>query len=135
MKFCNECNTNKPLNDFHKRSSVKDGRQPICKLCRKNRDAKDWKENSARYQIKKDSYKKRYREWLNSLKESPCIDCGGSFHFSAMHWDHLPEYEKSFNIGSCRSGKYSKQRVLEEIEKCELVCANCHALRTYSRSM
>lgn len=134
MKYCNECKNNKPLKDFHKRAAAKDGHQPICKLCKKERDAKRFKADPSRYQASKDRYKKEYREWLNSLKNKPCTDCNKQFHFSAMHWDHLPKYEKSFNLGSCRSGKYSKQRILKEIAKCELVCANCHAIRTYNRS-
>jgi hypothetical protein len=49
-----------------------------------------------------------------------------------MQWDHLPGHEKVADLGSlARQG--SRKRVLEEIEKCELVCANCHAIRSYRR--
>jgi hypothetical protein len=50
-----------------------------------------------------------------------------------MHWDHLPGYEK---IGCISDLVRSRRRtlVLEELKKCELVCANCHVLRTISRT-
>jgi hypothetical protein len=54
------------------------------------------------------------------------------FHHAAMQWDHLPEFEKSADLAMlARRG--SRKRVLEEIEKCELVCANCHASRSFVR--
>ena len=71
--------------------------------------------------------------WYISLKaERPCTDCGLEFHPVAMHWDHLPGQEKSADLAFlARRG--SRRRVLEEIEKCELVCANCHAVRSLLR--
>jgi hypothetical protein len=70
--------------------------------------------------------------WHNELKESmPCTDCGGSFHHAAMTWDHLPGREKINDVSNLR--RFSRQAVLAEIAKCELVCANCHAVRSYER--
>jgi hypothetical protein len=47
-----------------------------------------------------------------------------------MQWDHLPEFEKKAALGTLvRHG--SRRQVLEEIAKCELVCANCHAVRSF----
>jgi hypothetical protein len=48
-----------------------------------------------------------------------------------MHWDHLPGMEKAADVGALYGG--SRRRVLAEIAKCELVCANCHAVRTVRR--
>lgn len=63
--------------------------------------------------------------------DRPCADCGRSFHPAAMEWDHLPGQEKIAEVGSLYGG--SRERVLTEIAKCELVCANCHAVRTFER--
>ena len=61
----------------------------------------------------------------------PCTDCGGTFHIAAMEWDHVPERgPKLFNIGA---GDYSLAKTLTEIAKCDLVCANCHRVRTWDR--
>jgi len=49
-----------------------------------------------------------------------------------MQWDHLPGNEKLGDItGSLRN--HSQAKILAEIGKCDLVCANCHAIRTYNR--
>ena len=82
--------------------------------------------------------KKRYRaqliDWYRSLKDGqPCTDCGGFFHYSAMEWDHRPGVPKTAELSSLIVNTHSKRRVLEEIAKCDLVCANCHAVRTYNR--
>lgn len=49
-----------------------------------------------------------------------------------MQWDHLPGYEK-VNAVSNLVRYYRREVVLAELEKCELVCANCHVLRTLAR--
>lgn len=70
------------------------------------------------------------REFVNKLKDKPCTDCGGKFHPCAMDFDHLGD--KSFSISSavnCRT----IIAIMSEMEKCELVCANCHRVRTYNR--
>jgi hypothetical protein len=50
-----------------------------------------------------------------------------------MQWDHLPGRLKLGNISTDFRGR-SRQDILDEIAKCELVCANCHALRTAERA-
>jgi hypothetical protein len=70
--------------------------------------------------------------WYLSLKEGrPCTDCGGVFHPAAMQWDHPPGVEKLAHVAELYRGR--RDRVLAEIAKCEVVCANCHAVRTHER--
>ena len=72
-------------------------------------------------------------DWYLSLKEGqPCTDCGGIFHPAAMQWDHLPGTTKLASVAALYG--HSRARVLAEIKKCELACANCHAVRTYRRN-
>jgi hypothetical protein len=70
--------------------------------------------------------------WVRELKRRPCADCGGLFHPVAMHFDHRPGEKKDFEVGWAIRG-YSRRRIMAEIAKCDLVCANCHAVRTYER--
>jgi hypothetical protein len=70
--------------------------------------------------------------WTRQLKMKPCVDCGGSFHPAAMTFDHLPGTAKVLDIASLvRRGSIGVARA--ELAKCELVCANCHAVRTFNR--
>ncbi len=67
---------------------------------------------------------------MASIKEGlPCMDCGGDFPVYVMHWDHLPGFEKVDEISSMVTSR-TREAVLEELKKCELVCANCHVIRT-----
>ena len=71
--------------------------------------------------------------WMRELKSSrPCTDCGGWFHPAAMTFDHLPGTTKRSEISTLLYSGY-RQVLLDEIAKCELVCANCHAVRTFLR--
>jgi|SRR3990172_334668 len=70
------------------------------------------------------------RDLIRNLKAKPCVDCGGLFHFSAMDFDHVFG-EKLFGIGT--SGARTLKSILAEIEKCDLVCSNCHRVRTWKR--
>jgi hypothetical protein len=81
--------------------------------------------------------KRRVDELLNyvrGLKErTPCADCGGVFHHIAMDFDHLPGKKKLFSISTLVMKTVSLERIQREIEKCEIVCANCHRVRTFNR--
>jgi hypothetical protein len=50
-----------------------------------------------------------------------------------MQWDHLPGALKLGSISTDFRGS-SRQKILDEIAKCELVCANCHTIRTFGRA-
>jgi hypothetical protein len=95
--------------------------------------AAHYQANKARRYAHNQRRQREFREWYTSLKAGrPCADCGEAFHPAAMHWDHLPGSTKVDNLGELvRHG--SRRLVLEEIEKCELVCANCHAVRSVVR--
>lgn len=71
--------------------------------------------------------RQQIRKWLWSLKRKPCMDCNGVFHPCAMDFDHRDPSQKTIGISRTI---YHKKRILEEIKKCDLVCANCHRLRT-----
>ena len=76
---------------------------------------------------------KSLAEWMRELKTSqPCVDCGGFFHPAAMTFDHLPGTIKRAEVSNLLHSGY-RQVLLDEIAKCELVCANCHAVRTFNR--
>ena len=71
--------------------------------------------------------------WMIELKSQPCHDCKGTFEICCMDFDHRDGEEKSFNVGSMFAHHYSRQLIESEIAKCDLVCANCHRIRTRDR--
>lgn len=72
------------------------------------------------------------RELARSLKNGPCADCGQTFPPHVMDWDHVRGV-KRFELGKAATQMYSERTIRAEIEKCELVCSNCHRIRTYDR--
>ena len=75
-------------------------------------------------------YRERFHETIRSAKAKPCADCNIQYPYYVMQFDHLGN--KEFTIAS-RPYSRSFPKLLEEIAKCEVVCANCHAERTHQR--
>ena len=130
VKRCGSCGVEKSLDDFHRRGAI---RQSICRACRREYDAAYHR----RTRTKRVEQKRRYHEtlviWYRRLKDAPCSDCGRRFHHAAMSWDHREPASKAFDVSSMVSRTHSRRQILDEIAKCDLVCANCHAVRTFRR--
>lgn len=78
------------------------------------------------------AYIQQRRAWLRRYKvELGCADCGYNTHPDALEFDHLPGSTKVKNVGQLYLAP--AEQLLGEIEKCEVVCANCHRLRTARR--
>ena len=102
-----------------------------CATCSR-RSTKKWlKTHAERIPAKYQRSKARFRRFLEQKKDVPCKDCGGRFPACAMDFDHV-HGQKSFGVGLGRTT--AKNVVLAEIAKCEVVCANCHRIRTWNRS-
>jgi hypothetical protein len=123
LKTCTQCGELKDLEEFYSKGHW-------CKGCHRDYRKDHYAKNRQYYLDKALRAKKVRREWYNELKNGPCTDCGVSYPPFVMHWDHLGD--KEFDI-SAMLEKGSRAKILREIEKCELVCANCHAFRTHSR--
>lgn len=136
MKQCSKCLNFLDEEKFSKKKSSPDGLQNTCKECHAVYQAEWYEANKDRHKANTLAYKKanqpEFKAWYDSLKSGPCTDCGHTYDPVCMDWDHLPQFEKSVEVSACRYST-SKRLVLEEIAKCELVCANCHRLRTKNR--
>lgn len=60
-----------------------------------------------------------------------CVDCGYNANAYALEFDHLPGFEKDRTVASLMYASWNM--IKKEIAKCEVVCANCHAIRTFTR--
>lgn len=128
MKTCTKCLLSKDLSKFHKQ---KDGYLSHCKACR-NIAAKDYRGlNKDRILSYQEKIRSQRRSFVNSLKNKPCTDCKNSYPYYVMDFDHLKDKEDS--IGHLLYIGASKETLLAEIAKCELVCSNCHRERTQKR--
>lgn len=112
MRKCVRCGVRRPPEDFYEAP-----KRP-CRIC--NRGAMQ-----ARYA--------KRAAILDKIKmDSGCVDCGYRENSQALEFDHLPQFEKLHRVSAFRvSG--SEEQMYAEIAKCEVVCANCHRVRTMSR--
>jgi hypothetical protein len=133
-KICVQCKQELELSAFNKSKARKDGHQTMCRECWKVYYKENYylqgkeKERLAR---KRKLSVAAIREYIAQQKSVPCADCKGIFPPYVMDFDHLGIEEKLFNIGG--STAKSLKAVKAEIAKCEVVCANCHRIRTHSR--
>ena len=83
---------------------------------------------------KSECEKRRYYEtaaFIDGYRQAPCSDCGGTFPVECMDFDHIDPTTKVVEISKLRTrGPSYKERIWAEIQKCELVCANCHRIRS-----
>jgi DNA-binding MarR family transcriptional regulator len=77
----------------------------------------------------------RIKAEIDAIKSRPCMDCKGTFDPVCMDFDHRPGEEKRFSVAEWRNWKKqtSMKGIMDEIAKCDIVCSNCHRLRTVRR--
>lgn len=131
FRRCVRCGESKPDSEFH---NSRTNQYSYCASCRRAYDRWHYQERSRPKRLaRKRISRAAAREWLDSLKaDVPCADCKGVFPAFVMHFDHLPGYDKVGPV-SALARERTREVTLEELTKCELVCANCHAIRTTER--
>ena len=72
-------------------------------------------------------------EWMKNCYDSfgRCTKCNGEYHFSQLQLNHINPEDKSANPSDMKLLKKSK--IQAELNKCEIVCANCHSLITWKQ--
>jgi hypothetical protein len=129
LKICGKCRKELPESDFNKKEL--DTLQSYCKKCQKIYKDAYYIKNKKKHCERNSKNRKENKLLIQKIKESkPCTDCGIKYPYYIMDFDHKDD-NKSFNVGESK-GILKK---LKEIEKCDLVCANCHRTRTYNRIM
>jgi hypothetical protein len=72
---------------------------------------------------------------VRELRARPCSDCSGTFEPHQMDFDHRPGTVKLFRLTSGASMLRSASALRDEAAKCDVVCANCHRIRTWKRQL
>jgi polyribonucleotide nucleotidyltransferase len=127
MKLCGKCKQLKPKIEFAKNSAKKDGLNWQCKKCN-DEYQKQWYNKNKKKRIKqiniwRDNKRQEQIEKINNLK-THCYVCGNR-DIRTLEFHHYKS--KQENISSM-IGKFSWKNILKEIEKCIIVCANCHKI-------
>ena len=124
-----------PLLEFSKNKTKADGLSNICKPCSCSRSKKYYSENTEKhkavaYARKVKTVKDNKQSILALFLAKGCADCGNT-DVRVLEFDHLSD--KVANVADLLRGGYCWATIQSEIDKCDIVCANCHRIRTYSR--
>ena len=133
---CNKCKIEFSKSNFFKNKSKKSGFSNYCKSC-STKAVKLWRndnpekrkkaslKNSKKIRLKAKSFVLRY------LSFCKCLDCGIS-DSRVLEFDHIKGIKKN-HVSKLISGNRTIKVIKEEIRKCEIVCCNCHRIRTFKR--
>lgn len=129
-KKCSKCKQELSIEKFNKKGLDKNGiqkYQDFCRDCNKIASKEWYKKQGNKEKIieKVKGYKNQKRDWFNDYKKSlSCSICGES-HISCLDFHHTdPKVKESGLSGLWRYS--TKEKVLDEIKKCIVLCANCH---------
>lgn len=125
-KFCNKCGKEKPIKEFSWRNKNKGIKASNCKECHKKYSHNHYIKNKEAYIEKAKKWRYKMREWFNELKGNLKCEICGEDHISCLDFHHENLEEKEINVSQTLSRGWSKKRILEEINKCTILCSNCH---------
>lgn len=123
-------NRNEYMREYYKKYRFEYYKRPEVILRRKELKKKRYLENPEKYKEYARKWDEKRRELVRKHKDVPCTDCKIKYHYSVMQFDHLRD--KKFAVSTGKDHR-AINKLLEEIKKCEVVCANCHAVRTWER--
>jgi hypothetical protein len=134
MRRCSRCKTEKPDEEFAWHRRARGQRQTYCRSCGAEYHRGHYQANKQRYidaaaRRKKALLQERFIFLMAYFRDHPCVDCGETDPV-VLEFDHLRD--KKFGIATgIRNRNWND--VLDEIAKCDVVCANCHRRRTAKR--
>ncbi len=129
---CTKCDQKKSFSEFHKNKNKPGGIQGICKICCKEVHRLHYLENKLAYRDNAKKRRETLQKMTDSYKNRPCMDCKQSFPACCMDFDH--RNNKLFNVSDAVKNGLGVQTILDEIKKCDVVCANCHRIRTCEKT-
>lgn len=133
-KVCCRCKEEKEEEDFTFKNKSQNIRNKTCKKCfieiRKN-----WyNKNKLKVIQKINSNKNKNKLWFEDYKKKlVCSNCGEN-HIACLDFHHLDPNKKELSITAIARNTYSIKRIMEEINKCIVLCSNCHRKLHYNEN-
>ena len=126
---CNKCGEEKSESEFNFNKS-KDRYEYHCKRCHSEYLKAHYQANKEYYKEKSRRRASELREWLLEYKSQlKCVDCGED-HPACLEFHHVGK--KDLEIADTIQNGWTKERILAEIERCDVLCSNCHKKRHWN---
>ena len=132
-KRCSKCKALKPLTEFNFKHRAAGVRHSYCRECGKELTRSHYRRRKRAYLDRNLRAYNERRLMVIAAKSRPCADCGVQYPYYVMDFDHREGVKKEFSLHEAQ--RVTKRAILREIEKCDVVCANCHRERTHRRSV
>ena len=127
-KRCGKCRQELPLDAFNRAGK---GRQHWCRECFRAYFRERGAVHLAQVKQGVAQRRRKARQFVvDHLRDHPCVDCGER-DLVVLEFDHLRD--KVDHLSRLVTGGASEEKLLREMEKCEVVCVNCHRRRTARR--
>lgn len=123
--MCYSCKTIKPFTDFAESQNKKNGKNNMCKECNRKYQKEHYKKNKKTY-IDKAKLRRNISKdiFLEYMKDKKCAICWYNKSIAALDFHHKKDKFKLVSV-MVRIW-YSWGRIIKEIEKCDILCSNCH---------
>lgn len=131
-KICTKCGNDLPLKLFPIINKKTGKISSMCITCKRQYERDYWgrvklDKRIIKNKLSKNNRIKKRKYIIELLKNSKCVDCGID-DWRVLEFDHRNRKTKKFNIAD--SVSFSIEKIQKEIDKCDIVCANCHNIRT-----
>lgn len=138
MRTCTRCGMEKEPSNFFVKDKKTGRLHTQCKQCYKDNRATFYAEHYAKYA---DLYRSRARArralirselhdaMASYLRDKACTVCGEN-DIRVLDFDHINPSEKSIGVARAMTNGYKWKDIVAEINKCQILCANCHRKRT-----
>lgn len=133
-KKCPDCKKVKSSSEYGRNKSRVDGLQGYCLVCMRVRSLASYDKHRDSYFLRAKKRDKELDALVYKAKDIPCADCGRKYPHYVMDFDHVGSERKFLNICRMRARRFAFDKILSEIAKCEVVCSNCHRIRTNKRN-
>ena|ERR1700730_10670047 len=133
VKRCPKCQVLKNASAYASRGSGPWRPCSYCRECQRAYCRAHYLKNKAKHNLRRRLHQVEYIDRNRCrlaayLSARACIDCG-NFNPTVLEFDHV-RGTKQLEVSTMAQAGYSWKRILEEIAKCDIRCANCHRIKT-----
>lgn len=114
MKKCSFCKKELPLESFYEKGK-ENRKQSYCKVCLCKVQTERWIER---------------KKWAVNYKGGICMLCKKEFPYYVYDFHHVDRKNKLYSWNKMRLVSINKLKL--ELDKCELLCANCHRIKEHA---
>lgn len=131
LRRCSRCGRFKDATTYARKANG--GLIGLCPQCKRKTGKEHYRANKVKYKERSIAQRKMLKKRLDDLKACPCTDCGKQYPPYVMDFDHCDPALKIAAVSSMLRRRVNWEKILAEIKKCEIVCSNCHRIRTFRR--